>query len=615
MREARTMLQADKECFSPKSPSFLDPAIWDEIACSQNTFLMYRDPSFISPHVRPQVAGSWIRSLNTGVLATKAQLNALASVPEFEQMQARYQFLIETARPLIEIIQHHNFAMPYQFDLMSRKGIALLTFGNIDNGSLTFERSIINESTVGTNAHSLCMRHRTPFSIVGPEHFSNSFKHLAAIAVPIINNDDIVIASLLLTQELPSNPYENAYQEYLLQLVTFLTNLAKTIEAALTKNFTQTHKPNRVNQETYLKEVTKVVEPSKKRNSSSILVANTYDMVLGFEDILGISPTILSTIETAKRYASTTADILIGGQSGSGKKFFAQAIHDESPYQGPFVAIQCDALSGHFLENDLPRIITDAQTKQALASEKKNRSGGTLFFDEISDMPFAAQTKLLHLLNKNDALPPDAPLANLGGFRIVSTTRNDLSALIKEGLFREDLMYRLAELTLFIPCLKDRGPDCLYFAKHFLQECNQQSKKPPKHFSQEALRLINTYEWPGNIRQLHNAVFTAHCSSFSDEIGTQDLPLLTAPQQKVERYPIRVSTPSATLQTEHSFAEEQTNEGIHLALPQLEAKAIKLALLHTRGNVERAASVLDVSAESLYRKIKDYNIESDSRIN
>ncbi len=227
------------------------------------------------------------------------------------------------------------------------------------------------------------------------------------------------------------------------------------------------------------------------------------------EAIVSRSNVMAELLAEAKLVAASDASVLIRGESGSGKELLAQAIHRASPRaERPFVAVNCGAIPENLLESELFGHIKGAFTG-AVANHPglfQAAHGGTLFLDEIGDMPVALQVKLLRVLQERLVRPVGASVATPVDVRIMSATHRDLDAAMAEGLFREDLYYRLNVVSLTLPTLAERREDIPLLAHHFLAKLARKYNKRVNGFAPEAIKALATASWPGNVRQLHNVV-------------------------------------------------------------------------------------------------------------
>jgi sigma-54 dependent transcriptional regulator, acetoin dehydrogenase operon transcriptional activator AcoR len=311
-----------------------------------------------------------------------------------------------------------------------------------------------------------------------------------------------------------------------------------------------------------------------------------------FSGIIGTSSEISEIKTRMKRIASTDSTVLIRGETGTGKSVFARAIHEESPRRKKqFVAISCAAIPAPLLESELFGYEEGAFTgarKGGKPGKFEIAHGGTIFLDEIGDMPLDFQVKLLHVIENKS-------IARIGGVsfrdvdvRIITATNRDLEALIKEGKFREDLYYRINVIPFTLPMLKDRKDDIVMLMHHFLDYYSRRLNKKVTGFNDDAREVILAYPWPGNVRELENAIEYAVNIEAGGNISRESLP------EKITRL-FNISD-SAGLES----------------LNSLESNAIRAALQkygQTTCGKERAASALGISRATLYRKLKCLKVD------
>ncbi|WP_224243976.1 sigma-54-dependent transcriptional regulator [Hyalangium gracile] len=322
------------------------------------------------------------------------------------------------------------------------------------------------------------------------------------------------------------------------------------------------------------------------------------------ERILGDSEGLKAVLRQVDRLAPVNTTVLITGESGTGKELIARALHERSPRAShPFVAVNCGAIPAGLIESELfghaKGAFTDARTaKQGLFSEADS---GTLFLDEVGELPLPAQVKLLRVLQEGEIRPVGESRAERVDVRVIAATLRDLGKLVEKGEFREDLYYRLNVVNLRMPPLRERREDVPLLARAFIHRFNRQlNREPPvEGLSPEAEALLGAYGWPGNVRELENAMERAVLLADGPHILPSNLPerLWTAPQ------------PAAG-----SPAVQQAGSDLSLkrAMRELEETYIRAALRRTRGNRTRAAEVLDISHRALLYKIKEYGIDPDA---
>jgi two-component system NtrC family response regulator len=278
--------------------------------------------------------------------------------------------------------------------------------------------------------------------------------------------------------------------------------------------------------------------------------------------------------------ANTNATVMLLGESGTGKEVLARGLHDSSSRKnGKFVAINCAAIPENLLESELFGFEKGAFTgasKQTLG-KIETANGGTLMLDEIGDLPFSLQAKLLRFLQERK-------IERLGGrqeiavdVRIVCATHQDLSALSKEGRFREDLYYRLAEVVVNIPPLRQRVGDAALLAHALLRRYAHEYKRPALRLSEDAVRAVESHAWPGNIRELENRIKRAAIMADGSQISCSDMDLLNAVPDILD-----------------------TSLDLRQARDRAEKAAIITALGRVNGNIVRAAELLGVSRPTLY---------------
>jgi DNA-binding NtrC family response regulator len=348
---------------------------------------------------------------------------------------------------------------------------------------------------------------------------------------------------------------------------------------------------------------------------------------LSFTDIVTRSETMTSVLRTAQKAASSTIPVLIEGESGVGKELFARAIHGSGDRKAkPFVAVNCGAIPDNLVESILFGHEKGAFTGATERHMGKfvEASGGTLFLDEISELPLTAQVKLLRALQEGSVEAVGGRKPVKVDVRIISATNRKLLDRVKAGQFREDLFYRLHVLPLTIPPLRMRREDIPHLLRHFLARFCAEENRPITGISGEAMALLSQLEWPGNIRQLENAVYRAVVMSDTDQLGIDDFPqglqsqgALEARNMPVEPLIIGpdshptapamisgndipiVPLPSAGMLT------MLTPSGEVRPLEDMEAEIIRFAISHYRGQMSEVARRLKIGRSTLYRKLDE----------
>jgi len=304
-----------------------------------------------------------------------------------------------------------------------------------------------------------------------------------------------------------------------------------------------------------------------------------------------------AALDKAARVAPTETTVLITGESGTGKELVAHAIHGTSPRrEGPFVALNCAAIPESLLESELFGHERGAFTgaDRARAGKIEAAGGGTLFLDEIGELSAPAQAKLLRVIQEREFTRVGGTATQKADVRLLAATNRDLLAEVREGRFREDLYYRLAVFAVHLPPLRERGDDIRILAEHFLAEFGRRMGKSDDGLSREARDRLLSYAWPGNIRELSNAIERALILSDGGAIRPEQLglPGRTAPTASTEARP------------------DAKGPALGGTLPEVERRLVVDALARAEGNKVRAAASLGVTRSQLYTLLKKHRIEA-----
>ncbi|WP_035302479.1 sigma-54-dependent Fis family transcriptional regulator [Clostridium sp. DL-VIII] len=332
-----------------------------------------------------------------------------------------------------------------------------------------------------------------------------------------------------------------------------------------------------------------VIEKELASYKSKLREFNTASYSL--KNIIGESDPIVLAKNIVKKAAHTTSNVLILGESGTGKEIFAHAIHSESKrHEGPFVKVNCAAIPSDLLESELFGYEAGAFTgarKEGKIGKFEIANEGTIFLDEIGDMPLHMQVKLLRVIQEREVEKVGGVASKKINIRIIAATNRNLEKLVSEGKFREDLYYRLNVVTIEIPPLRERGNDIILISNHLIKKLSLDLNKKVTGISKEAEQYLKTYEWKGNVRELENILERAiNIMEDNEIIDIKDLPKeLTG--KKIEITPKKL---------QDVIAESEKN-------------AIILALRAAKGNKTKAAKILDIGRTSLYEKIEKYKIQ------
>lgn len=343
--------------------------------------------------------------------------------------------------------------------------------------------------------------------------------------------------------------------------------------------------------------VERALEQARLR-TENILLREEWSRRYGFPRIIGESEVIKRSVSETQRVAQTEATVLLLGESGTGKELFARAVHHLSNRRDkPFVAINCAAIPETLIENEL---FGHERGSFTGASDRRQgkfelASGGTVFLDEIGELPLAVQGKLLRAIEEKvvDRIGGRAPVQV--DVRVVAATNKDLKTAVDEGEFRGDLFFRLAVFPLEIPALRDRGDDIELLARHFASEIGRELRGREAELSQAALTAMRKHKWPGNVRELENAIERACILSDNLILEAGDLGF--------------VIDDSLKNQTIHDIDLSGTLSDVaQRALALVERKKIISALEANAGNKSRTAEDLDISYKTLLNKMKDYDL-------
>jgi DNA-binding NtrC family response regulator len=314
----------------------------------------------------------------------------------------------------------------------------------------------------------------------------------------------------------------------------------------------------------------------------------------GVEGIVGTSRAMQEVLRKIRLVAPTRMNVLITGESGTGKELVARAIHALSPRNGrPFLPLNCAAIPETLLETELFGHEKGAFTGATAARPGKLESaeGGTLFLDEVGDVSPAIQAKLLRAIEQKEVLRVGSSQVIQVDVRILAATNQDLKARVAEKAFREDLFYRLNVFGIFVPPLRERREDIPRLCEHLLERLGRESGSAPRRLSPPALKALLAYRWPGNVRQLRNALETASLICGGDVIEAADLP------------------PEVTDAAVPPTSSEPIPLPASRTLTEIERDAIRDALAKTGGNKTRASKLLGIGLRTLHRKVKEYGID------
>lgn len=564
---------------------------WEHILRCKRQFLTDKnvDPRQF-PEISRPVADSWLRARMRGVDPYKVVKKPQLTEQELQEIRHDKEPLIAATEALINRLKNILNDCGYILYLIDPDGIILVHEGDWKRNRPFPEYGsrvgiIANEETIGTNAHELSINLKRPVQLLGPEHYAVVFQNNIASAAPVFDADRQVAGALLLL----SRPCEGEKDG-------FLTRQCKS-ELALVVSMASA-----VAAEMVLCRPRVKVQTSSMGKDKSVLPAVKERRPAGsagavFNKIIGESEAIKKAVKLARKFAQSRENILLTGESGTGKEIFAEAIHQYYCPDGPFVVVNCAAMPRDLIASELFGYEGGSFT----GAERRGRpgkielaDGGIFFLDEIGDMPLELQPVLLRVLENKQVTRIGGCTAKKVDFRLIAATNQNLYQMVLENKFREDLYYRLSVLNIHIPPLRERKEDIILLCDYFIEEYCQETGRPRPQLSRETVEYILAYDWPGNVRQLKNAMIYAVNVCQGQIITPQDLPQnIILDKVRHRLYPSHFPVDSI---------------GELLQISHLEKTAIQTALTYTNRCVPEAAKLLGLSRSTLYRKIKEYNI-------
>jgi len=334
--------------------------------------------------------------------------------------------------------------------------------------------------------------------------------------------------------------------------------------------------------------IDRIIE-KKRLENENILLKKRLKERYSYKELVGISPRMQRIFEIIDRISLNSPTVLIQGESGTGKEIVANVIHQNSNRKNkPFIPVNCAAIVEGLLESELFGHVKGAFTgaikdKMGLFQAAE---GGTIFLDEIAEVPRSLQVKLLRFLQDKRIRPVGSIKELKIDIRVIAATNRDPEEAIRNGDLRNDLFYRLNVISINIPPLKERKDDIAILIKHFLNKFNARSKKKLTSISPKALDILENYHWPGNVRQLENVIERAFALGVNKTITVNDLP------SEIRK-----------------FGQNSGTDGTNYSLRKSEIILIKRVLRNTNGKKTEAAKLLEIDLSTLYRKIRKYKID------
>src|SRR5450432_3717014 len=343
--------------------------------------------------------------------------------------------------------------------------------------------------------------------------------------------------------------------------------------------------------EDFRTQVNRAAERAALLKQNQMLQQQLLESSAGFEGIIGTSRVMQQVVQTARQVASSDIPVLIMGESGTGKELIARAIHNNSRRRKQrLVALNCAGLSESILEDELFGHVKGAFTGATTDREGRfeHADGGTLFMDEIGDMPAPMQAKLLRVLENGEVVRLGSNDPVRVDVRLISATNRDLDEMVAEKHFREDLFFRIKGATIRIPPLRERREDIPLLVYYFLKQATERYNKPIENVDPSAQQMLMSYSWPGNVRQLKNVIENMVVLSTNNRLGPETLP--------------REISPAG------AGSAAGMNQLVGISIEQAEKELIRNTLKMVEGNREQAAKILGIGERTLYRKIKEYGL-------
>lgn len=529
-----------------------------------------QDMDFDHKLIKKDILDSWKRCKEYGVSLYDFDIDLLMKPEEKYRYVLKYlpEYMNPQYREFCNIVENVNFNISVYDNNAKLKYIV-----NYDDAFDQLYPQIgyfldVLESKIGTNSTCLALLEKKPFMVIGPDHYKYVFHRFSCAAAPFYNDNNEIAGTI------NASFINTAVNNDTLNIIYSLARLYETLilkrQAAVVDNQLE----------------------NKKRQNQSFFT---------FHSILGQSEIISQAKKLAKKAAGVDASILIYGESGSGKEVFAQAIHNESSRRrNPFVAINCGAIPKDLVESELFGYEAGAFTGAASSGKRgllEYASGGTVFFDEIENMPLPAQVKILRALSSstimriggNEPIPID--------IRVIAASKKDLAEEIKTGSFREDLFYRLNVIQVNVPPLRERKEDIKPILEHYVKTFSDKNKIRIERIEEEFTRCLESYHWPGNIRELINII---ERSLVLSENGIIDGSVLPAE--------IKESYLKSKLKQGLDCDWKETISGGKTLLQLAEDVIIESIYKEEQCNLTRTAKRLGISRPTLYKRIKNLDM-------
>lgn len=332
-----------------------------------------------------------------------------------------------------------------------------------------------------------------------------------------------------------------------------------------------------------------------------------FAQTMGFESFVGAAPQFRAALAIAAKSARTKAPILIGGENGSGKESLARAMHAASPRSKlPFIVINCDALPLAGIESEL-----FGHQRGAFAGAFETRhgrileaDGGTVFLDQVHTLPLDVQSRLVAFVERGEVQPVGSGIKHRTDIRVIAAHDGTLDQMVATGLFREDLFYKMGVVRIELPPLRERRDDIPPLSRHLLSRIAETTQRHSLGLTDNAMRMLSSYDWPGNVRQLHNVLFRASVLCDTDALTELDFPEIAEAVEWNGGDNMGADLP------ENASVMLYGPDGHLRALDEIEADVIRLAIGHYRGRMSEVARRLGIGRSTLYRKLTELGIDN-----
>jgi len=401
------------------------------------------------------------------------------------------------------------------------------------------------------------------------------------------NGYDLVISDLQMPDLTGIDLLKTKPEKTLFILVTGYGSIDSAVESMKNGAFDYVSKP--FNRDEFVFKVRKASDNIKLTKQLERLKSHVEESY-SFENIIGKSKRMQNVFELIKNVAKTNVNVFIEGQSGTGKELVSRAIHLNSNRKGgPFVAINCSAIPDSLLESELFGHSKGAYTgaTESMKGVFEQANGGTILLDEIAEMPYNLQSKLLRVIENWEIKPLGSDKTKKVDVRLISATNQNIQELIYQKKFREDLFYRISTVTISLPSLNERREDIPHLASYILKKISSDLKRNIS-IDAYALELLIRHDWKGNVRELENVLERAAISSSNEKLGKNDFSFL--------------GTDAADITT-------SIYSGDYSRLKDLEKQLISKVLTENGWNKKKVSQILGIDRKTLYKKIKDYNLE------